>query len=174
MATVREHLHTWNLKHSATKTVSEVFHLNNKEAKRELQVKHNNATLRFCSTYHRHLESLRKKLTSHVTILEAACWSSKVANNHLSPGPFSSRVLRSCLVQQCSRPPHWPCHQRRLTNCDWMPASYTSWQPSYSCKHPACWASSQRSHTVSSQGCGVGDRMSDSDLSKISHSNCLT
>jgi len=53
------------------------LHLNNKEAKRELKVKHNNETLPFCSeprylggmfdrslTYHRHLKTLRKKLTS--------------------------------------------------------------------------------------------------------------
>ena len=34
-----------------------------------------------------------------------------------------------------------------------MPASYTSGQPSYSCRHSTCWASSQRSHTVSSTPC---------------------
>jgi len=31
------------------KTVSAAFHLNNKEAKRELKVNHNNKTLPFCS-----------------------------------------------------------------------------------------------------------------------------
>ena len=59
-----------------------VFHLNNKEAKRELNVNFNNETLPFCSapkyigvtldrslTYRRHLESLRKKLTSRVALL---------------------------------------------------------------------------------------------------------
>jgi len=56
---------------------------------------------------------------------EAACWlrlgrwSNNVANSH--PGPFDCRVLRSCLVPQCSHPPHRPHHQRRLANCDWMP-----------------------------------------------------
>ena len=62
--------------------VSAAFHLNNKEAKRDLKVNCNNETLPFCSepkylgvtldrslTYHRHLESLRKKLTSHVALL---------------------------------------------------------------------------------------------------------
>ena len=57
--------------------MSAVFHLNNKEAKRELKVNFNNETLPFCSepkflgvtldrslTYRRHLESLRKKLTA--------------------------------------------------------------------------------------------------------------
>jgi len=55
--------------------VSAVFHLNNKEAKRDLKVNFNNETLPLCSepkylgvmldrslTYRRHLESLRKKL----------------------------------------------------------------------------------------------------------------
>jgi len=70
------------LKLSTTKTVSAVFHLNNKEAKRELKVNFNNETLPFCSepkylgvmldrllTYRWHLESLCKKLTSHVALL---------------------------------------------------------------------------------------------------------
>ena len=70
----RWNFHTWKLKFSTTKTVSVAFHLNNKEAKRELEVKYNNEILRFCYepkylgvtldrslTYRRHLESLRKK-----------------------------------------------------------------------------------------------------------------
>jgi len=36
MATVSEYLQTWKLKLSTTKTVSAAFHLDNKEAKREL------------------------------------------------------------------------------------------------------------------------------------------
>jgi len=82
MATVGEYLQTWKLKLCPTKTVSAVFHLNNKEAKRELKVKYNNETLPFCSepkylgvtfdrslAYRQHLESLRKKLTSRVALL---------------------------------------------------------------------------------------------------------
>jgi len=41
MATLGEYLQTWKLKLSTTKTVSAVFHLNNKEAKRELKVNFN-------------------------------------------------------------------------------------------------------------------------------------
>jgi len=41
-ATVSEYLQTWKLKLSTTQMVSAVFHLNNKEAKRELKVKYNN------------------------------------------------------------------------------------------------------------------------------------
>jgi len=82
MATLGEYLQSWKLKLSTTKTVSAVFHLNNKEAKRELKVNFNNETLPFCSepkylgvtldkplTYPRHLESLRKKLTLRVALL---------------------------------------------------------------------------------------------------------
>ena len=49
MATVTEYLQTWKLKLSTTKTVSAVFHLNNKEAKPELKVNLKNETLPFCS-----------------------------------------------------------------------------------------------------------------------------
>ena len=83
MATVGEYLQTSKLKLSTTKTVSAAFHLNNKEAKREQKVNINNETLLFCSepkylgvtldrsiTYRRHLESLRKKLTSRVALLK--------------------------------------------------------------------------------------------------------
>ena len=82
MATVDEYLQTWNLKLSTTKSVSATYHLNNKDAKRELEVKYNNETLPFCSepkylgvtlgrslTYRRHLESLHNKLTSRIALL---------------------------------------------------------------------------------------------------------
>jgi len=82
MATLGEYLQTWKPKLSTTKTVSAVFHLNNKEAKRELKVNFNNETLPFRSepkylgvtldrslTYRRHLESLCKKLTLRVALL---------------------------------------------------------------------------------------------------------
>jgi len=42
-------LQTWKLKLSTIKTMSAVFRLNNKEAKRELKVNFNNETLAFCS-----------------------------------------------------------------------------------------------------------------------------
>jgi len=64
-----------------------------------------------------------------------------------------SRVLRACLVPQCSYLPHQPCHQQRLANCDWIPAFYTSRQRCNPRRHPTCWASSQWSHTVSSMPC---------------------
>jgi len=137
--------------------VSEAFHLNNKEAKREIKVKYNNETLPCCSepkyfgvtlgrslTYRR-VTSQEADITRHAP--EAACWlrlgfwSNNFANNHPSPGAFNHRVQRACLVPQCSYLPH-----RRLANCDWMRASYTSRQPSRQ-------ASSQWSHIVSRTSC---------------------
>ena len=49
MAALGEYLQTWQLKLNTTKAVLAVFHLNNKEAKRELKVNHNNETLPFFS-----------------------------------------------------------------------------------------------------------------------------
>jgi len=49
MATVVGYLQTWTLKLSTAIAVLVVFHLSNKEAKRELKFKHNNKTLPICS-----------------------------------------------------------------------------------------------------------------------------
>jgi len=84
--------------------------------------------------------------------LEVACWLRLGCWSNNS-GAFNRRILRSCLVPQCSYPLHRPLHQRRLTNCDWMPASKISEQPSNPRRHPIYWALSQWSHTVSSTSC---------------------
>ena len=52
--------------------------------------------------------------------LRLGCWSNNATNSYPSLGPFNCRVLRSCLVPQCSYPPHWPRHQRRLANSGWI------------------------------------------------------
>ena len=49
MVTVGEYIQTWKINLSSTKTVPAVFHLNIKEAKRELKVNFNNEILPFCS-----------------------------------------------------------------------------------------------------------------------------
>ena len=82
MSTLSAYLQTWRLKLSHTKTVTAVFHLNNREAKRELKVYNNNRLLLFCPTpiylgvkqdrsltFCHHLVALRKKLSSRVTLL---------------------------------------------------------------------------------------------------------
>ena len=78
MSTLSAYLQTWRLKFSHTKT----FHLNNREAKRELKVYNNGRLLPFCPTptylgvkldrslsFRHHLMALRKKLSSRVTLL---------------------------------------------------------------------------------------------------------
>jgi len=105
MATLGGSLQTWKLKFSTTKTVSAVFHLNNKEAKRELKVKYNNETTPFCNepkylgvtldrslTYSRHLESFRKKLTSRVALLR------RLAGSGWGAGATTLRTTTFALV----------------------------------------------------------------------------
>ena len=160
MATVDEHLQTWKLKFSTTKTMSAAFHLNNKEAKRGLEVKYNNEPLQLWAKTHRsnvgqfaHVSPTPWVTSQEVSRCWGACWSNNSANSHPGLGTFNRRVLRSCLVPQCSYPPHRSRYQRRVANCDWMPASYTSGQPFNSRGHPTCWASSQWNHAVSSTPC---------------------
>ena len=82
MSTLSAYLQTWRLKLSHTKTVTAAFHLNNREAKRELKVYNNDRLLPFCPTptylgvkldrsltFRHHLVALRKKLSSRVTLL---------------------------------------------------------------------------------------------------------
>ena len=82
MSTLSAYLQTWRLKLSHTKTVTAAFHLNNREAKRELKVYNNGGLLPLCPTptylrvkldrsltFRHHLVALRKKLSSRVTLL---------------------------------------------------------------------------------------------------------
>jgi len=105
MATVGEFPQTWKLKPSTTKTVSAAFHLNNKEAKREMKVSFNNETLPYFSetkyfgvtldrslTYRRHLESLRKKLTSGVALFR------RLAGSGWGAGATTLRTATLALV----------------------------------------------------------------------------
>ena len=82
MSTLSAYLQTWRLKLSHTKTVTTAFHLNNREAKRELKVYNNGRLLPFCLTptyigikldrlltFRHHLVSLHKKLSLCVTLL---------------------------------------------------------------------------------------------------------
>ena len=145
--------------------MSAAFYTDKKEAKRELKVNFNNKTLPFCSepkylgvtldrslTYRRHLESLHKKLTSCVAFLRRHAGYGWVAGATTLP-TFNCRVLQSCLVLCSSYLPYRSRHQRRLMNCDWMPATYTRGQSSNLRRHPTYWASLQWSHTFSSMLC---------------------
>ena len=76
------YLQTWRLKLSHAKRVTAAFHLHNPEPKRELKVKNNGKILPFfpvptyfgvkldkALTYRHHLEALRKKLSTRVSLL---------------------------------------------------------------------------------------------------------
>ena len=82
MITLSEYLQTWHLKLNYAKTVMAAFHLHNREAKRELKVQENGKIIPFCPvpiylgvkldralTNRHHLEALRKKLSTHVSLL---------------------------------------------------------------------------------------------------------
>ena len=82
ISTFSAHLRTWKLKLSHTKTVTAAFHLNNREAKRELKVCNNGRLLPFCPTptylglkldrsvtFRHHLVAMRKTLFLRVTLL---------------------------------------------------------------------------------------------------------
>ena len=82
MSTLSAYLRTWRLKLNHTKTVTVAFHLNNREAKRELKVYNNDRLLPFCPTptylgvkldrsltFCHHLVALCKTLYSRVTLL---------------------------------------------------------------------------------------------------------
>jgi len=84
MATIGKYLQTWKLKLSTAKMVSTVFHLNNKEPKRELKVNFDNEKLR-AQIPRSNIEqvahvsptprvaSQKADITRH-TLEEAACW----------------------------------------------------------------------------------------------------
>jgi len=110
MATMGKYLQTLKLKLSTAKMVSTVFHLNNKGAKRELKVNFDNETLPFCSepkflavtlsrslTYPRHLESLRKKLTSRVTLLKRQLVGSGWGAEEISLGIATLALVHSTI-----------------------------------------------------------------------------
>ena len=93
MSTLSAYLQTWRLKLSHTNTMTAAFHLNNREAKRELKVYNNDRLLPFCPiptylgvkldkslTFRHHLVTLRKKLSSRVTLLRRLVGSGWGAN----------------------------------------------------------------------------------------------
>ena len=82
MTTLSSYLQTWKLKLSNTKTMTATFYLNNREAKRELNVYKNGnllppspvptylgVKLDGSLTFRHHLKALRKKLSTRVALL---------------------------------------------------------------------------------------------------------
>jgi len=114
MATANEYHPDRKLKPSTTKAVLAVFHFNNKEAKRELKVNHNNEALPLCSeatylgerldrtvTYFQHLESLSKKLTSSIALLRwlaGSGWGAGATTLRKAPYPWSIQQQSTALL----------------------------------------------------------------------------
>ena len=125
MSTLSAYLQTWRLKLSHTKMVTAAFHLNNREAKRELKVYFysNGRLLPFCPTptylgvkldrsltFRHHLVALRKKLSSRVTLLRrlvGSGWGAGAETLRIATlSLVYSTVLCASLVSQCSHSPH--------------------------------------------------------------------
>ena len=109
MSTLSAYLQTWRLKLSHTKTVTAVFHLNNREAERELKVYNNDRLLPFCPTptylgvkldrsltFRHHSVVLRKKIYSHVTLLR------RLVGSGWSAGVKTLRIATLSLVYSTS------------------------------------------------------------------------
>ena len=105
MSTLSAYLQTWRLNLSHTKTVTAAFHLNNREAKRELKVYNNGRLLPFYPTltylgvkldrsltFRHHLVALRKKLSSRVTLLR------RLVGSGLGAGAKTLRIATLSLV----------------------------------------------------------------------------
>ena len=118
MSTLSAYLQTWRLKLSHTKTVTAAFHLNNREAKREIKVYSNGRLLPFCPTptylgvkldrsltFRHHLVALRKKLLSRVTLLR------RLVGSGWGAGAKTLRIATLTLVYSAAEycAPVWCC-----------------------------------------------------------------
>ena len=105
MSTLSAYLQTWRLKLSHTKTVTAAFHLNNREAKRELKIYNNGRLLPLCPiptylgvkldrslTFRHHLVALSKKLSSRVILLR------RLVGSGWSAGAKTLRIATLSLV----------------------------------------------------------------------------
>ena len=125
MSTLLAYLQTWRWKLNHTKTVTASFHLNNREAKRELKVCNNGRLLPFCPTstylvvkldrsltFCYHLVALRKKLSSRVTLLR------RLVGSGWSAGAKTLRIATLSLVYSTAEycAPVWCCSAHTRLN----------------------------------------------------------
>ena len=117
MSTLSAYLQTWSLKLSHTKTVTAAFHLNNREAKRELKVYNNGRLLPFCPTptylgvkldrsltFRHHLVALCKKLSSRFTLLRqlvGSGWGAGAKTLHIATLSLVYSTAEYCAPVRC-------------------------------------------------------------------------
>ena len=146
-STISLYFQKWKLKLSAAKTVSAPFHLNSKEARRELSISVEGRAVQYCAepthlgikldralTFCGHLESLRKELTSHAGHLRRLAESTWYAD--ATTLRIATRILVHSAAEYCS--PVWcvSAHTRlvnkpindalRIVTGLSMPAPYTN------------------------------------------------
>ena len=127
MSTFSAYLQTWRLKLSHTKTVTAAFHLNNREAKRELKIYNNDRLLPFrptptylgvkldrSLTFRHHLVVLRKKLSTRVALLR------RLVGSRWGAGAKTLRIATLSLVYSTAEycAPVWcrNAHTRLIDN----------------------------------------------------------
>ena len=104
MSTLSVYLQTWRLKLSHTKTVTAAFHLNNREAKRELKVYNNGRLLPFCPTPTYLGVKLDKKLFSRVTLLRqfvGSGWSAAAKTLRIATLSLFYSTAEYCAPVRC-------------------------------------------------------------------------
>ena len=118
MTILSTYLQSWRVKLSHAKTVTEAFHLHNREAKRELKVNNNGKILSFFPvqtyvgvklnrtlTYRHQLETLRKKLSTRVSLLRRLAGSGWALVPRHCPVYTSALYLIYSTVEYCA--PAW-------------------------------------------------------------------
>ena len=146
------------MKLSHTKTVTAAFHLNNREAKRELKVYNNGGLLPFCPTptylgvkldksltFRHHLVALRKKISSRVTLLRRLVgwgWGAGAKTLRIATLSLVYSTAEYCAPVWCRSAhtrliAHRQCLERCLAHSYWMPASHSKRSPTYTLRHPA-------------------------------------
>ena len=123
MTIVSAYLHTYRLKLNHVKTVTAAYCLNNRKAKRKLNVYNSNRIVPFCPTpyvgikldrsftFCHHLVALRKNIfachNAEATCrLRMGCWCQNTAHSCPILGLLNSCVLRTSRVSQRSHSPH--------------------------------------------------------------------
>ena len=127
MTTLSAYLQTWRLNLSHAEKLTASFHLHNQKAKRELKVKNDGKMLPFCPvptylgvkldralTYCHLLEALRKKLSTHISLLR------RLASSGWGAGAKTLRTAALFLIYSTAEycAPAWcrSAHTRLIDN----------------------------------------------------------